>query len=262
MRSWPRASRAPTSARRSDWTRCRSIATGCTSPSTQKRCENSNRSGRWLVIDCPEESCRSYSSWRCEPLRIDLEKQRFSAGKKPRVRKARESRMLLPGRSKASRQRRKRTPSTTDAAQPPPAEVAQAAIPRRPSAEVAREVYARDEGQCTFVAEDGRRCGARDFIEFDHIDPHGLGGDPTVQNLRLRCRAHNQLYARQVYGDRAHGDSRRTRTRTTEKCRLIRAEQTSQRRALRASGFPRSGSQRRERFRCSRERRPFFRAGV
>jgi hypothetical protein len=133
-------------------------------------------------------------------LRMDLEKQRFSAGKKPRVRKA--TKAASPsgggeGESTAS----KADAATADAAQHPPAEVTDTASPRRPSAEVAREVYARDEGQCTFVAENGRRCGARDFIEFDHVDPHGLGGDPTVSNLRLRCRAHNQLYARQVYGD-------------------------------------------------------------
>ena len=125
-------------------------------------------------------------------LRIDLEKQRFSAGKKPRIRKA--TAAAADAQSK---------PTHTDVeplgdVQHPPAEAEQADVPRRPSADVAREVYTRDEGKCTFVAENGRRCGTRDFIEFDHIDPLGL---PSVANLRLRCRPHNQLYARQVYGD-------------------------------------------------------------
>ena len=124
-------------------------------------------------------------------LRMDLEKQRFAVGKKKRVRRA--------GTAESS-------PPKADVAEaaitaPPPAEVAQEAVPRRPSAEVAREVYERDEGQCTFVAQDGRRCGARDFVELDHIDPRAMGGEPTAVNLRLRCRAHNQLYARQCYGD-------------------------------------------------------------
>jgi len=130
-------------------------------------------------------------------LRIELEKQRFSVGKKKRVRAAATPLSDSAGES---------TPPKADAVEetsvpPPPAEVERETIGRRPSAEVAREVYARDRGQCTFVAKDGRRCGSREFIEFDHIDPRGLGGEPTAKNLRLRCREHNQLYARQVYGD-------------------------------------------------------------
>jgi hypothetical protein len=131
-------------------------------------------------------------------LRIELEKQRFSLGKKPK----RTRRTAAPATDEAERES---TPKVEAAEatidQQPPAEVASEAATRRPSAEVAREVYTRDEGQCTFVAQDGRRCGAREFVEFDHIDPHGQGGEPTAANLRLRCRAHNQLYARQVYGD-------------------------------------------------------------
>ena len=119
---------------------------------------------------------------------MNLEKQRFAVGKKQRMRNA------TPDES---------TPAKADAvetavAPPPPAEVE--TVARRPSAEVAREVYERDEGQCTFVAPDGRRWGAREFVEFDHIDPRAWGGEPTAANLRLRCRPHNQLYARQCYG--------------------------------------------------------------
>ncbi|HET7539113.1 MAG TPA: HNH endonuclease domain-containing protein [Polyangiaceae bacterium] len=67
-------------------------------------------------------------------------------------------------------------------------------------AAVAREVFLRDGGQCSFVAADGRRCGARRRLELDHIVPRALGGDDSVRNLRLRCRAHNQQYARQCFG--------------------------------------------------------------
>ena len=134
-------------------------------------------------------------------LRADLEKQRFAVGKKPRPRKA-----VAPAPPADPAEI---TPPSTEpeaAGVHPPAEVtvpesAPEAAPQRPSAEVAREVYARDEGQCTFMVEGGRRCGSRDFLEFDHIDPAGLGGEPTTINLRLRCRAHNQHYARQCYGE-------------------------------------------------------------
>jgi hypothetical protein len=66
---------------------------------------------------------------------------------------------------------------------------------------VAREVYVRDDGCCTFVAEDGRRCAARRFLEIDHVKPWAEGGAATIENLRLRCRAHNQHSARNNFGD-------------------------------------------------------------
>ena len=71
------------------------------------------------------------------------------------------------------------------------------------SRDVRREVFARDGEQCTYWDAEGNRCPARGFLELDHIDPQALGGTDTAANLRLRCRAHNALYAEQVFG-RAH----------------------------------------------------------
>jgi 5-methylcytosine-specific restriction endonuclease McrA len=65
---------------------------------------------------------------------------------------------------------------------------------------VRREVFERDGEQCTYVAPDGRRCSARAFLELDHIRPRAQGGGDEVQNLRVRCHAHNQLWAEQAYG--------------------------------------------------------------
>jgi hypothetical protein len=67
-------------------------------------------------------------------------------------------------------------------------------------AQVKREVWRRDGGRCTFVSTPGRRCNARRFLEFDHIEPVGRGGESTLQNTRLRCRAHNQYEAECLYG--------------------------------------------------------------
>jgi 5-methylcytosine-specific restriction endonuclease McrA len=78
----------------------------------------------------------------------------------------------------------------------------------RISAAVRREVYERDGRQCTYVAEDGRRCHARAFLELDHVVPRALGGSSEPENVRVRCRAHNQLWAEQVFG-RKHVDERR-----------------------------------------------------
>lgn len=65
------------------------------------------------------------------------------------------------------------------------------------SAAVRREVWKRDAGQCAFVGESGRRCSARSFLEFHHLEPYALGGGAAVENIQLRCRAHNGYEAEQ-----------------------------------------------------------------
>jgi 5-methylcytosine-specific restriction endonuclease McrA len=92
--------------------------------------------------------------------------------------------------------------------------------PRYVPRNVAREVARRDGGQCTFVSEDGHRCQARRWLEFDHVTPVARGGLATADNLRLRCRAHNQLAAEREFGRRFMNDKRRpgargARTRLT-----------------------------------------------
>lgn len=71
---------------------------------------------------------------------------------------------------------------------------------RRIAAAVKRAVTARDGHRCTFVSDDGLRCGETDRLEFDHVVPVAQGGRSIVDNLRLRCRAHNQLEAERVFG--------------------------------------------------------------
>jgi 5-methylcytosine-specific restriction endonuclease McrA len=71
---------------------------------------------------------------------------------------------------------------------------------RHVSAHVRRAVWERDRGQCTFAGDNGRRCGTRKFLEFDHVDPVALGGKATVERMRLRCRAHNQYEAERTFG--------------------------------------------------------------
>lgn len=68
---------------------------------------------------------------------------------------------------------------------------------------VQRAVCLRDGDQCAYVAKDGRRCTERSFLEFHHLDPHALGGPPTVDNISLRCRRHNQYEAELDFGPRA-----------------------------------------------------------
>ena len=72
--------------------------------------------------------------------------------------------------------------------------------PRHLPARVKRAVFARDRGRCTFVGSNGHRCEGRRFLEFDHVFEVARGGESTVENVRLRCRAHNQYEAEQSFG--------------------------------------------------------------
>ncbi|MGC3997581.1 MAG: HNH endonuclease [Anaeromyxobacter sp.] len=72
--------------------------------------------------------------------------------------------------------------------------------PRTVTADVRREVWARDEGCCSYVSPDGRRCCSRWQLELDHIEAEALGGPPTSRNLRLRCRSHNLWAAVETFG--------------------------------------------------------------
>jgi HNH endonuclease len=67
-------------------------------------------------------------------------------------------------------------------------------------AEVQRGVDARDVRRCRFVALDGRRCDERRFLEYHHVIPHAAGGQPTVDNIELRCRAHNGYEVTRFFG--------------------------------------------------------------
>jgi 5-methylcytosine-specific restriction endonuclease McrA len=67
-------------------------------------------------------------------------------------------------------------------------------------AETKRGVQDRDEGRCTFVSKSGKRCDSRRMVEFEHDVPRALGGESTPENLRLLCRAHNQLMAEREFG--------------------------------------------------------------
>ena len=66
-----------------------------------------------------------------------------------------------------------------------------AAGSREVAAEVRRAAYLRDRGRCAFVGTGGRRCNERAFVEFHHLRPFAHDGPATVENIELRCRAHN-----------------------------------------------------------------------
>ncbi len=71
---------------------------------------------------------------------------------------------------------------------------------RHISAAVRRAVWARDGGRCAFMSPNGRQCGEEAFLEFHHVVPYAKGGPCTVDNIELRCRAHNGYEAEAHFG--------------------------------------------------------------
>jgi len=76
--------------------------------------------------------------------------------------------------------------------------------------EIQKAVWERDQGQCTFVSRKGRECSARRFLEFHHIIPFAWRGETTVENLELRCRAHNAYEGELIFGKVRRGSKKRS----------------------------------------------------
>jgi hypothetical protein len=79
---------------------------------------------------------------------------------------------------------------------------------RHVPAPLRRQIYERDQGQCTFVDDRGQRCSETHFIHVHHLTPFAHGGPHQLENLTLGCAAHNALAAEQDFG-REHIDGRR-----------------------------------------------------
>jgi hypothetical protein len=83
---------------------------------------------------------------------------------------------------------------------------------RHVPAAVKRAVWRRDGGCCAFVGQSGRRCSETGRLEFHHVKAYSLGGLATVENIALRCRAHNVHEG--VSGKKVSGASASDRART------------------------------------------------
>ena len=107
-----------------------------------------------------------------------LKKRRFGAGAVKPGGDGPEGGSLAPGAARGSGRRSRHVPAAVRAA-----------------------VYRRDEGCCTFVGAGGRRCGARRLLELHHERPYARGGAHTEGCLTLRCRLHDDLAAREDFGE-------------------------------------------------------------
>jgi hypothetical protein len=68
-------------------------------------------------------------------------------------------------------------------------------------AHVRREVWKRDGGRCQWSLDSGGICGSTRHLELDHVRPRSRGGASTADNLRILCKAHNDLAARLALGE-------------------------------------------------------------
>ena len=67
------------------------------------------------------------------------------------------------------------------------------------AAETRRAVSERDAYRCAFVGSEGR-CAETAGLQFHHRIPFADGGPTTVDNLELRCAAHNAYEAERWFG--------------------------------------------------------------
>jgi 5-methylcytosine-specific restriction endonuclease McrA len=98
--------------------------------------------------------------------------------------------------------------------------------PRHVPAEVRRAVVERDKAQCSFVSPSGKRCEEKRLLEFDHVHPVARGGKATVENTRLRCRAHNQYEAERSYGAGFMREKRQAAKARKETASMLRGAAT------------------------------------
>ena len=116
-----------------------------------------------------------------------------------RLEKTKASVKATPGQNKPGTHSRSQAmkPASADGQRSP----GQTSKSRHVPAEVKRTVWLRDEARCTFVSANGKRCTGTRSLEFHHVVPFAKGGPPTVENIELRCRAHNAYEGELVFGD-------------------------------------------------------------
>jgi hypothetical protein len=90
---------------------------------------------------------------------------------------------------------------TAPGANEPAAPASRAKRSRYVPADVRRAVWKRDQGRCQWPLEGGGVCGSTYQVELDHIDGFARGGETSVERCRVLCRPHQDVSARELYGD-------------------------------------------------------------
>ena len=61
-------------------------------------------------------------------------------------------------------------------------------------------MFERDSARCAYRDDRGARCRQTLGLEIHHRHAHALGGPATIDNLEVRCHAHNTLAAEEDFG--------------------------------------------------------------
>src|SRR5207249_11017213 len=95
-------------------------------------------------------------------------------------------------------------------------------------------------GHCTFTSPTGQRCPARTLLQFDHVDPVALGGEATVERVRLLCAAHNHHAAECAFGPEFMNNKREEARRARAEARAAAARKASEDRERAAAATERA----------------------
>jgi hypothetical protein len=69
------------------------------------------------------------------------------------------------------------------------------------SLQTKRNLWKKYDSKCSYKdPRTGKKCNSSYFLEIEHITPKAKGGTNNIENLKLYCRAHNQLSAIQQFG--------------------------------------------------------------
>ena len=100
-----------------------------------------------------------------------------------------------------------RSPRKAEPRNPEPESAARANSPKVPRqrgrhvpAAIRRAVFERDAGRCTYFCDTGERCRETVRLELHHQQAFARGGEHLLENITLRCRAHNALAAEEDFG--------------------------------------------------------------
>jgi hypothetical protein len=132
----------------------------------------------------------------------ELRAQKRAATERPRGRQG-------PSRRDAESAKSTATAPERDSSLPSGAAPERDTSSRYVPAPIRRAVFDRDDARCAYRDNRGERCRETFGLEIHHRRAYALGGSTTLDNLELRCRAHNTLAAEEDFGwtymDRARG---------------------------------------------------------
>jgi 5-methylcytosine-specific restriction endonuclease McrA len=137
-------------------------------------------------------------------LVVELERQKYAVTARPRPHAPGKSTHAAPPRETHEAHELGGQARSTDQPEPEPKSRSERESPRRRGrhipAAIRRAVFARDERRCTYKDDSGQRCRETQGLELHHSRAFARGGAHSLENVTLRCRAHNDLAAEQDFG--------------------------------------------------------------